>query len=317
MVNISMKSIYLFLTCLSVTFPTAPHTEIMEKGEIVYSEVNRENVRKLEAYAEEMASADQISGSVNIQKIQDDVVKLWNVVKSQAEISEEQKNRIKALYDGVFRSLRTAPDNCPRPGVPRSRHLSSQFLQPQISGIASASADRIPLLHLKRRVGTQWEYSSNLIGVYFDVLHEIATYGTTFKDMNALITGVSKGSIGVEIFKGLLSGGAHIVITTSRYSRAPVEYYQGIFQRFGSRGSALTVVAFNQGSKQDVEALVDYIYTTLGLDLDYIIPFAAVPENGQEINGLDDKSEPAHRIMLVNLLRLLGASKPRRQAIKS
>ena len=70
------------LICLLVTFPTAPHTEITEKGEIVYSEVNRENVRKLEAYVEEMASADQISGSVNIQKIQDDVVKLWNVVKS-------------------------------------------------------------------------------------------------------------------------------------------------------------------------------------------------------------------------------------------
>jgi Fatty acid synthase type I helical domain len=42
-------------------------------------------------------SADHISDSVNIQKIQDDVVKLWNVVKSQPEISEEQKNRIKAL----------------------------------------------------------------------------------------------------------------------------------------------------------------------------------------------------------------------------
>ena len=66
-----------------------------------------------------------------------------------------------------------------------------------------------------------------------------------------------------------------------------------------------------------MEALVDYIYTTLGLDLDYIIPFAAVPENGREIDGLDDRSELAHRIMLVNLLRLLGASKPRRQAVKS
>ncbi|KAI0264369.1 fatty acid synthase [Gloeopeniophorella convolvens] len=292
-----------------VTFPTAPHTEITEKGEIVYSEVNRENVRKLEAYVEEMANADQISGSVNIQKIQDDVVKLWNVVKSQPEISEEQKNRIKALYDGVVRSLRKAPDNRPRPGVPRSRRSSSQFIRPQISNVASVSADKIPLLHLKRRVGTQWEYSSNLTGVYFDVLHEIATSGTTFKDKNALVTGVGKASIGVEILKGLLSGGAHVVVTTSRYSRSTVEYYQGIFQRFGSRGSALTVVPFNQGSKQDVEAIVDYIYTTLGLDLDYIIPFAAVPENGREIDGLDDKSELAHRIMLVNLLRLLGAVK--------
>jgi fatty acid synthase subunit alpha, fungi type len=42
-----------------------------------------------------------------------------------------------------------------------------------------------------------------------------------------------------------------------------------------------------------VEALVDYIYMTLCLDLDYIIPFAAVLENGWEINGLDNKSELA------------------------
>ena len=76
-------------------------------------------MRKLEAYIEEMASTDQISGSVNIQKIQDDVVKLWNIVKSQPEINEEQKNRIKfkALYNGVVRLLCKVPDSCPGPGV--------------------------------------------------------------------------------------------------------------------------------------------------------------------------------------------------------
>ena len=104
----------------------------------------------------------------------------------------------------------------PRPGVRRNHRSSSQFLRPQISGITSVSADKIPLLHLKRRMGTQWEYSSNLTGVYFDVLHEIATSGSTFKDKNALITDVGKDSIGVEILKGLLSGGAHVVVTTSR-----------------------------------------------------------------------------------------------------
>jgi hypothetical protein len=71
--------------------------------------------------------------------------------------------------------------------------------------------------------------------------------------------------------------------------------------------------SFNQGSKQDVDALVDYIYMTLGLDLNYIIPFAAVPENGWEIDGLHDTFELAHRIMLVNLLRHLGAIE--RQAV--
>ncbi|KAJ3783459.1 fatty acid synthase [Lentinula aff. detonsa] len=291
-----------------VTFPTAPHTEVSSKGEIVYTEVMRENVRKLEAYVEEMARSDTVSGPVNIQKVQDDVLKLWTIVKSQPEISQEQKNRIKALYEGVVRSLRTKGSE-PRPRAPRNRRSSSQFLRPQVSGIATVSADKIPLLHLKRKVGTHWEYSSNLTSVYLDILHEIATAGTTFKDKNALLTGVGKGSIGVEVVKGLLSGGAHVVITTSRYSRSTVDYYQSIFQTFGSRGSALTVVPFNQGSRQDVEALVDYIYSTLGMDLDFILPFAGIPENGREIDGIDDKSELAHRIMLTNLLRILGAVK--------
>jgi fatty acid synthase subunit alpha len=292
-----------------VTFPTAPHTEVDGKGNIVYSEVVRENVRKLEAYVEEMASADTVTGSVNIEKVQDDVSKLWTLVKSQPGISQDQKNGIKALYEGVVTSLRKGPETRPNRNAPRSRRPSSQFLRPQLRGITSVSSDKIPLLHLKRKVGTNWEYSSNLTNIYLDILHEIATDGTTFQDKNALLTGVGKGSIGVEILKGLLAGGAHVVVTTSRYNRSTVEYYQSIYHSVGSRGSALTVVPFNQGSKQDVEALVDYIYATLGLDLDYILPFAAVPENGREIDGLDDKSELAHRIMLVNLLRILGAVK--------
>jgi fatty acid synthase subunit alpha len=297
------------LTSRLVTFPTAPHTEVTDKGDIIYSEVVRDGVRKLEAYVEEMTSGDTVS-TVNIQKVQDDVLKLWNVVKSQPGISQEQKNRIKALYEGVVRSLHKGPE--PRARVTRNRRSSSQFLRPQISGIASVSADKIPLLHLKRKVGTTWEYSNNLTGVYLDILHEIATSGTTFKDKNALLTGVGKGSIGVEVLKGLLAGGAHVVVTTSSYNRKTVEYYQSIFQTCGSRGSALTVVPFNQASKQDVEALVDYIYSNLGMDLDYILPFAGIPENGREIDGLDDRSELAHRMMLVNLLRIMGAVKTKK-----
>jgi fatty acid synthase subunit alpha, fungi type len=293
-----------------VTFPTAPKTLVTEKGDIVYSEVNREKVRKLEAYVEEMARGGDLSGAVNIQTVQDDVLKLWHVVKSQPGISEDQKNHIKALYEGVVRTLSTGPE--PRSIAPKSRRSSSQFLRPQIGSITNIAADKVPLLHLKRKVGANWEYSNNLTGVYLDVLNEIATSGTTFQDKNALLTGVGKGSIGVEIVKGLLSGGARVVITTSSYSRKQVEYYQSIFQKCGSRGSALTVVPFNQASKQDVEALVDYVYTTLGMDLDYIIPFAGIPENGREIDGLDDKSELAHRMMLVNLLRILGAVKTKK-----
>ena len=67
-------------------------------------------------------------------------------------------------------------------------------------------------------------------------------------------------------------------------------------------------------SKQDTEALIDYIYSTLQIDLDYVIPFAALPENGREIDNIDDKSELAHRLMLTNLLRLLGAIKVKKAA---
>ncbi|KAG2133977.1 hypothetical protein BD769DRAFT_1310395, partial [Suillus cothurnatus] len=70
-----------------------------------------------------------------------------------------------------------------------------------------------PLPHPKRKVGSNWKYSSNLTGVNLDILHEIATSGTNFKDKNAHLVG--KGSIGLEIMKGLLWGGVHIVITTS------------------------------------------------------------------------------------------------------
>ncbi|KAH9964918.1 hypothetical protein BC827DRAFT_1186272, partial [Russula dissimulans] len=199
-----------------------------------------------------MCSADQISGSVNIQKFQDDVVKLWNVVKSRHEISEEEPHQGPLLWRGPLTTQ-----------GPR---------QPPAACITSVSADKVPLLHLKRRMGTQWEYDSNLPGVYFGVLHNIAT----------------------------------IRMRLSRCTT--IEYYQVIFQHFGSRGCALTLAPFNQGSKQDVEAFVDHIYISSGLDLDYIIPFAAIPENGREIDGLDE-SEVVHCIMLVNLLRLLGAVK--------
>ena len=62
-------------------------------------------------------------------------------------------------------------------------------------------------------------------------------------------------------------------------------------------------------STKDAEALVDYICATLGLDLDYILPFAAVSGDGREIDDLDDKSELAHRIMLTNLVCILGVVK--------
>ena len=154
----------------------------------------------------------------------------------------------------IFLALVSAPEV----SVPHSNSYALRF--------TSVSADKVPLLHLERKFGANCEYSSSMTGVYLDILHEIATSGTTFKDKNALLTGVGKGSIGVEILKGPLSGGAHVVITTSRYNRKTAKCYQSTYQGVGSRGLALTIVPFN-------------------LD-DYILLSAAIPENGREMNSM-------------------------------
>jgi len=142
-----------------VTFPTAPHTEVTAQGDIVYSEVVREGVHKLEAYVKEMATGGSLPTAVNIEKVQEDVLKLWNVVKLQPEISQEQKNRIKALYDGVVRSLRRGPTAETRRATPRTRRSSSQFLRPQMVVPTTLPDGKIPLLHLERKSAGSWACS--------------------------------------------------------------------------------------------------------------------------------------------------------------
>ncbi|PYH86086.1 fatty-acid synthase alpha chain [Aspergillus uvarum CBS 121591] len=173
-----------------------------------------------------------------------------------------------------------------------------------------------PYLHLKERTGSSWRYSHDLTEQYHAVLEQATTTGESFVGRAVLITGAGVGSIGAEVLKGLLSGGARVIVTTSRFSPSVVRKYQDLYAQFGARESELVVVPFNQASSQDISALVDYIYDTKGLhwDLDHILPFAAIPENGRTIEKIDPHAELAHRTMMTNTLRLLGAVKSRKEA---
>ncbi|KAJ2999622.1 3-oxoacyl-[acyl-carrier-protein] synthase [Globomyces sp. JEL0801] len=292
--------------CKDVTFPTAPCTIITETGEIKYSEVNRPNVRKLEAYVKEMAAGSKVTTKVNLDQVHSDVTKLYNMVKQQPQISGASLEAVKSLYDEVKRSLNSGRNECPT-----ARRSSSSFISPQVDNPTLVPENSLPFLHLKRNLTGDWVYSRQLTNVYLDTLTEIATSGSSFENTNALLTGCGRGSIGVEVLKGLLSGGCRVVVTTSSYSRSTVEFYQQIYHVYGARGSKLVVVPFNQASKQDVLSLVDYIYSSsgLGMDLDYVVPFAAISENGREIDSIDDVSELAHRLMLSNTIRIIGAIK--------
>lgn len=298
-----------------VAIPTAPHLDIDAKGNMNYAEVPRTSVRKLEHYVREMAEGGKLSEYGNRTKVQNDLQRIYKLIKQQHKLSKSSQLQIKSLYSNVIRSLsmnegQIIPSENGKVG---KKGRNGRVQAPAKQG----KVETIPFLHLKRKDDHGWEYSKKLTGVYLDCLESAAKNGVTFQGKYALMTGAGAGSIGAEVLQGLISGGAKVVVTTSRFSREVNEYYQSMYTRFGARGSQLIVVPFNQGSKQDVETLVDYIFDTkngLGWDLDYIVPFAAISENGREIDGLDSKSELAHRIMLTNLLRLLGAVKTHKAA---
>ncbi len=195
--------------------------------------------------------------------------------------------------------------------VPREVHPNpSNYVSQLKRGTRPTDSNQmLPLVHLKSRIEGQWRYDPITTATYLKSLQIASDSGYSFQGKTALVTGAGTGSIGTEIVKGLLEGGAHVIVTSSRVPSAAASVYQSIFTEHGAKESSLTLVPFNQGSVQDCEALVKHIYdesTGLGQDLDIFIPFAAISEDGRELDGIDDRSELAHRVMLINTLRLLG-----------
>ena len=114
-----------------------------------------------------MASGDTVSGAVNIQKVQDDILKLWSLSGLYPKSAQTRRTILnpcmKALCVHWTIRIRTPHS------TPRSHCSSSQFLQPHVTGvtaITSLSSDKILLLHLKHKVSNTWEYSSNLTSIY-------------------------------------------------------------------------------------------------------------------------------------------------------
>ena len=169
-----------------------------------------------------------------------------------------------------------------------------------------------PEIKTKGRSG--WRTNHDITNGYLRWFQQCSTEGMSFGDKTVLVTGAGKASIGSDIVSLCLAAGAKVVVTTSSYSPETCGYYRDLYHQHGGRGSQLVVVPFNGGSNQDVQKLVRYVYDDeakggLGWDLDHIVPFAAVGEAGRAIDGIDDKSELAHRVMLTNVVRLLGSIK--------
>ncbi|KAK4125893.1 hypothetical protein N657DRAFT_591730 [Parathielavia appendiculata] len=285
-----------------VAIPTGPQTTIDQVGNVRYQEVPRPSCRKLEHYVQQMADGGKISEYGNRTKVQDALYRMVKLMKQQYKSHKGAQNEIMSLYNDITRSLAMNESQI----IPKENGRISGLPK---KGKPRGKTETIPFLHLRKKTQQGWNYDKKLTNKYLDCLETAARDGVTFAGKYVLMTGAGAGSIGADVLQGLISGGAKVIVTTSRFSREVTEYYQSMYARFGSRGSQLVVVPFNQGSVQDINALVDYIYDTksgLGWDLDFIVPFAAISEQGRQIDGIDSKSELAHRIMLTNLIRLLG-----------
>lgn len=174
---------------------------------------------------------------------------------------------------------------------------------------------RMPHLFMKKPLENDQNthvYDPQVTDTYLGALDKMAQEGMSFQGKTYLLVGAGKGSIAVELAKNILAGGGTVVITSLTGSKEENDFYRQVYEQYGAKGSRLVTVPMNAGSLQDTEALVKYVYDKkdgLGLDLDGIIPFAAIPEQGRDIGNIDSRSEFAHRLMLTNVIRLLGAVK--------
>lgn len=316
-----------------------PTTKIDLKGNIVYEEVENSAVRKFEQYVYEMAQGGELTKVKAKPTIQEDLARVYRSIIKQQSLSKNTKLDVQKLYEQLVNYIDTSNEIDHRASIatgsstpideePEDLEYNSNTSDDEIASLTDKTSIiqpvssyikpyTIPFLNIQRKSKDGWEYDQKISALYLDGLESSAVNGLTFKGKEILITGAGAGSIGAEVLQGLISGGAKVIVTTSRFSKKTTEYYQTMYSRYGSTGSTLIVVPFNQGSTQDVNALVDYIYNDtnkggLGWDLDVIIPFAAITENGNGLDNIDSKSELAHRIMLTNVLRLLGKIKTRK-----
>jgi fatty acid synthase subunit alpha len=287
--------------------PTAPRVSIDPQGRIRYAEVPRPHVPHARAYVLEMA-----------------------------------QGAVRGFLGDILAPLAAShPLLCPpTPAAQASSSSSSSTVQP-----AGTSADSLPFIHMRTSdphdsggrvldISATRALFSSLLSLTTDLPETVllSSYATqqvaaptsstllsaaamaaayppvTFSGRTALVTGCGAGSIGIELIKALLAGGATVVATSSRFTAASTSSFRKVYQEWGASGSRLLLFPFNAGSAADVTALVAHLYGPLGLDLDYMVPFAAVGEAGREVEGgIDGASDLAHRIMLTNVLRLIGA----------
>lgn len=274
--------------------------------------------------------------STGLQPADGELASGWRRPRSEAELARELNNRSgsglealdleadeaseeskEALPEGptldrlrltVSRDAASSGEDAGSPGKISTSSLKNGYESIHVS-------KQVPFVHLKSLSGVDKSVrilNEQLTSEYFSCLDEIATSGVSFAGQVALVTGAGAGSIGTELVKSLLEGGATVLcaMRTARSENALTKEYarfQNIYKEFGAKDSKLYLVPCNCASSQDMKSIVAYTYEQLGLDVDFVVPFAAAAQQGKDISSIDAASEASHRMMMTNVVRLLGA----------
>ena len=150
-----------------------------------------------------------------------------------------------------------------------------------------------------------------------EVLQEGVRQRHSFEGKTIVVTGAGPNSIALEMVKHFLHGGARVVLTTSSYHAQRLEMYRALYQSTAGRGAELHIVPFNQTSLRDVDALVDWLFSTqteqAGAEVkvtkrpfvpDMIVPFAALKDLAT-LDTLGARSQAALRTMLLSVEALI------------
>jgi len=318
----------------------APRTIVTPQGKIEYVEVPRDGAETCAQYVESLAGGATYSKddvTFDPTSVPNPSQSLVLDVKDAPLTTRTEEEEESTAAMASAKPEDNEDDDAPAEGSsPQSGNASasSSSLGPRPQGpLLEAMRDTVvrhgadvalrldfpPLVHLRSgRLGGVREYDPVKTAQYLSCMHALATRGVSFANQVVLVTGAGAGSIAVDVIKLLLEGGA-IVISALNYAKSEaaiqetIQVYRRIYEEHGSKGSRLITEPMNAGSSQDVANLVDHIYNSLHLDIDFVIPFAALPERGRDISRIDSESELAHRAMLTNVIRLLGKVRDAKQ----
>ncbi|CEM29078.1 unnamed protein product [Vitrella brassicaformis CCMP3155] len=174
--------------------------------------------------------------------------------------------------------------------------------------------------------GQRLPENHQLDAIFSEAMTTTADDGLSFYGKVALVTGAAVGNIAFEVIRGLLMGGARVIVCTAFPEEGSIcsyEVFKDLYQSCGSNGSSCVVVPMNGMSAIDCSRVIDHVFDAvlpslqpLPLNhassapsiphLDLFVPFAAIPETGRTIQMIDDRSEAAHRLMLTNVHRCIG-----------